>query len=168
MEKEGKILTRKLGKTTLISLNFTNYSSLLNSIIELEYYKTTKIIAEYPFFKEIQSQLLEFFNNEFYSICCNYTRSNLRRNRIELTIITYQTISKTHKDDIFAWISNIAISKNIRIDYFIITINKFKEYLQTEDFNYVKEILYNRICLIQSYNFWNTILPILSKIEDIN
>lgn len=167
MEKEKKILIRKLGNTTLVNLNFEDFQ-ILRSLYELEGYKVNKIIAEYPFFNEIHNQLSKLFDQSRYSICSSYTRSNLKRNRIELIFITYDIITDTDRQVIARWIMETGIMKNIRIDYFIITMKKFKEYLQTEDFNYVKEVLYNRIVLVHSIDFWNSILPTLSKLENMD
>ncbi|MBA3750695.1 MAG: hypothetical protein H0X03_07400 [Nitrosopumilus sp.] len=168
MEKQEKILTKKLGKAILINLNFSN-SSLLNSLNELENYKRDMIIAEYPIFKEISDQLISIFDKEYlHSFYCSYTKSNLRRNRIELTIITLKEISKTEKQELSISINSIATIKNIRIDYLILTVNKYNVLLQTEEFNHINETLYNRIVLLYSNNFWKSIVPILSELEKID
>jgi len=165
LEAEGLISIRSAGRTSLVSLDFSNpETTLLLSIMEIE--KKRSFLKEEPGELEI-IRSLEAIGGLTLLIS---PRENLKLNILE---ILYLAKEDDHAR-ILSELKELEKKYNRRIVPLILTVEEFKKGLESAEKNIIKDVLRDCIILSNPESFWRTIEtaaikdPIaLGKIEDI-
>lgn len=165
----SKILRlEKLGRSSLIELNFDNYLSI-DLLAEMELVRKRRFLEEHPSF-QLAARELDTHIRNFYlirSISLVNPRQNARLNRLELLFVLRPP--KRTGDErgeitaIKAIANTIQSVSNIRADFLFLRDGNFIELLKSEEANTVKEILSDKIVLFYPQTFWTDIKEAVEK-----
>jgi len=168
LNKEGIIHIERMGKSSIISLNFKSYL-LIDLLNEMELKKKQEFIGHRP---EQQMLLLEidtYFSDLPFmkSISLISPDRNAKLNRAELLILLKGTeqelkFQKTRltTNKILSSIQNI---HNIKIDHLILIKEEFLSLLKSDEINPLKEMLFDQITFLSPQAFWSEIKTVLEK-----
>lgn len=158
--KEGIIKTETIGKSSIISLNFSNPSTV-DSLTEMELSKkqlaTSKNNELQMILTEIGDQLRRFISISSISLT-NPEEKGL--NRIELLVITRKLGNwkpagpRDDPQDIPELIKSWSSRFNIKIDALIIKESDFFNLLVSKDYNPIKPMISNQLALLYPQNYW--------------
>lgn len=167
LNKEGIIHTERTGKSSIASLDFTNYL-LIDLLTEMELRKKQEFIRSRP---ELQMLLMEI---ETYcselplkSISLINPERNSKLNRAEMLILLESTEEESEiQNSIFAMnkiLSSLQGIHNIKIDYLILTKEEIADLLRSDETNPLKEMLFNQIAFLSPQAFWIKIRSLLKE-----
>jgi hypothetical protein len=189
LKQSNDILLDKIGRSSIINLNFKNYD-LLNLLSQFELIKKRKFTKDDKELGMLLSEMNTLFNGGFCTIN-SISIINLKRNkslnRAEFLFIQKdlqisgsngaENIEKIRQEEIFG-ISEIIRSlekiHNLKIDYLILSESEFNELIKETDHNPIKEMISSQIVLTNQENFWLGIKKIIDNgiiiksEEDIN
>ena len=168
LEKQQFITLNQIGKSSIITLNFQNYL-LTDLMAELETSKKIETIIG----KESLQPLLEKIDRDFgnqpsiKSICSIDLERNLKLNRLELLFLLRNTdASQADREEtatIYTKLRSSASQYNLRIDGLTLNEAEFKQSLESDEANPVKEMMYRKTVLFCPQTFWNTMREIIEK-----
>lgn len=151
LEKQNLIVTERIGKSLICSLNKYNPITKHYLILASEYFKND-FIEKKPLIKRIVEIIEEKKPKEFSAILFGAYEAG----HIELAFISK---SKKTINDVKDKLR--IIEKAIRVKYVAFTKEKFKELLTAKEENTAKEILKNHVILYNPEIFWNIIYEVI-------
>jgi hypothetical protein len=158
LTKEGIITLSKAGRSSLISINFNNYL-IIDLLAEME-------LRRKQFFLqgklEMQMLMMEIgtYLHSFLlikSISLMNSERNAKLNKAELLIHLRRTERdkvEESKIGIHAIIDNLQKIHNIRIDYMMLEDEMFLNLLKSDEINPAREMLSNKIVILNPQDFW--------------
>jgi len=164
---QGLITLTKAGRSSIPSLNFSNYS-LLSFLAEIDLRKTREFLERYKTFQLLlmDAQTYAHGNSQIESISMINPDRNARLNRAEWLIILHHMDPRQLADELISIQSalrNIASTRLIRIDPLLLTESEFSDLLTSADINPLKEMLSNRTTFYNPISFWLNIGEVLLK-----
>jgi len=156
LKKQDILNILKVGKSSVISLNFSNYS-LADILSEIELKKKKEFLEKKPeaqlIFLEIE-ELLKNFNSIKSAMTIN-PRKNLKLNRLEFIIL----LANNSKEEIeipaiTSVMEKIQNKYNIKIDSLILTEKRFLKFMNSNDDNPLKEMFWDKIVFFHPQSFW--------------
>ena len=156
LKRQGILNTFEIGKSSAISLNFSNYS-LADILSEIELKKKREFMGKRPetqlIFLEIE-ELLKNFNSIKSAMTIN-PKKNLKLNRLEFVILLADNSKEeTEIPSITSMMKKIQNKYNIKIDSLILTEKRFLEFMNSDDDNSLKEMFWNKIAFFRPQSFW--------------
>lgn len=173
----------KIGRPSMVTLNYEN-PALLDLLTEAEIENKYHISSKYPQLGKVLSEInfrskpLNYIN----SISATNSEKNIKLNRIELLIlfksVRWLKEGKISKKSAYsAELKNIKSEKlelsnalqsiynihNIRIDYLILNTTDFFELLKSDEINQVKEMLPNKITILNPQLFWMEFIDMIKQ-----
>ncbi|MGI0088304.1 MAG: hypothetical protein ACREBI_10185 [Nitrosotalea sp.] len=158
LAKEGIITLSKAGRSSLISINFNNYL-IIDLLAEME-------LRRKQFFlqgrQEMQMLMMEIdtYLHSFLlikSISLMNPERNTKLNKAELLIHLRRTERdkvEESKIGIQIILDNLKKIHNIRIDYMILEDKMFLNLLKSDEINPAREMLSNKIVILNPQDFW--------------
>ncbi len=157
--KERIIILTKVGRSSLISLDFDNY--MINDMLaEMELKRKQNFLKEK---QEIQILLLEndmcLYDLPLISyILLMYPEKNTKLNKVEMLIHLKDSDDKKvieeTKIKIHVIVQRLQQIHNIRIDYLTLESRMFLELLKSNKSNTIREMLHNKIVILHPQDFW--------------
>jgi len=156
LKKQDILNILKVGKSSVISLNFSNYS-LADILSEIELKKKKEFLEKKPeaqlIFLEIE-ELLKNFNSIKSAMTIN-PRKNLKLNRLEFIILlANNSKEETEIPAITSVMEKIQNKYNIKIDSLILTEKRFLKFMNSNDDNPLKEMFWDKIVFFHPQSFW--------------
>lgn len=158
LAKDGVIVLAKAGRSSLVSVNFNNYL-ITDLLAEME-------LRRKQFFlqgrQEMQMLMMEIdtYLHSFLlikSISLMNPERNTKLNKIELLIHLRRTERdkvEESKIGIHIILDNLQKIHNIRIDYVILEDKMFLNLLKSDEINPAREMLSNKIVILNPQDFW--------------
>lgn len=158
LAKDGVITLSKAGRSSLISVNFNNYL-MTDLLAEME-------LRRKQFFlqgrQEMQMLMMEIdtYLHSFLlikSISLINPERNTKLNKAELLIHLRRTERdkvEESKIGIHILLDNLQKIHNIRIDYMVLEDKMFLNLLKSDDINPAREMLSNKIVILNPQDFW--------------
>ncbi|MEO9307499.1 MAG: hypothetical protein ABI342_04200 [Nitrososphaera sp.] len=158
LAKDGTITLSKAGRSWLISINFNNYL-IIDLLAEMELRRKQDFLQKK---QEMQMLMMEIdtYLHSFLlikSISLMNPEKNSRLNKTELLI----HLSRRERDKveeakigIHAIIDTLKKIHNIRIDYLILEDKMFLNLLKSDEINSAREMLSNKIVILNPQDFW--------------
>lgn len=165
LSKQGLITLTKAGRSSIPSINFSNYT-VLDLLSEIEMRKKREFLERS---KSIQLLLMdmEIYANadpQIESVSLINPERNSKLNRAEILILLHNMDSSSLPGmliSIHSALRNLQSSRNIRIDPLLVTAKEFRSLLTSSEINPLKEMLANRITFYNPNSFWLNISEIL-------
>ena len=157
LSQDGTITLTKAGKSSLASLNFTNYL-LIDQLAQLDLKRKHDLLAKSQelqiLFKDIEQRLEGIRSIE--SISAANIERNLKLNRAELLILLHTGKSHNHREiiEIQRIIRDLGALHNIKLDPLILTTTEFLDFITSEEVNPLREMLPNMITFHSPQNYW--------------
>ena len=173
----------KIGRPSMVTLNYEN-PALLDLLTEVEIENKYHISSKHPQLGKVLSEInlrskpLNYIN----SISATNSEKNIKLNRIELLILfksatgfkegkiskksfysAEQRNIKSEKQELSNALQYISNFHNIRIDYLILSTTDFFELLKSHEINQVKEMLPNKITILNPQLFWMEFIDIIKQ-----
>jgi len=182
LKKQNILVISKIGKSSIIKLNFNNY--LLTDILaEMELKRKRDFLEKKTELQMLFLEMQTYFNQGFYfieSILLINPENNIKLNRMEFLFILAEQLQWTKNGNpeskekgemmiqseiqgIHAIMQMLQSMHNIKTDYLILRESEFLELLKSENSNPLKEMLSNKIALYSPQSFWITIKIALTK-----
>jgi len=158
LAKEEIIALSKAGRSWLTSLNFNNYL-IIDLLAEMELRRKQDFLQG----KQEMQMLMMKINIQLHSflwiksISLINPERNAKLNKVELAIHLRKTDRKRmekQKIDIHTSIDDFQKTHNIRIDYIILEDKMFLNLLQSNEIHPIKEMLSNKIVILNPQDFW--------------
>ena len=158
MAKEGMITLSKAGRSSLTSLNFNNYL-MIDLLAEMELRRKQDFLQEK---QEMQMLMMEIdtYLHSFLlikSISLLNPEKNVKLNKAEILIHLRKTERESMtetKIGIREIIDTLQRIHNIRIDHMVLEDKMFLNLLKSEEINPIREILSNKIVVLNPQDFW--------------
>ncbi|MEX2191941.1 MAG: hypothetical protein WD717_00975 [Nitrosarchaeum sp.] len=158
LAKEGLIVLSRSGRSSLIFLNFENYV-IIDLLAELELRRKQNFLRGK---QEMQMLMMEIdtYLQRFLlikSITLMNPERNAKLNKAEILIHLRKTERKSMtetKIGIHVMTDTIQKIHNIRIDYLILEDNVFLNLLKSNESNTAREMLTNKIVILNPQDFW--------------
>ena len=158
LAKEGIVILSKSGRSWLTSLNFNNYL-IIDLLAEMELRRKQDFLQGK---QEMQMLMMEIdtYLHSFLlikSISLMNPERNAKLNKVELLIHLRKTERESMteaKNGIHDIINNLQKIHNIRIDYLILEDKMFLNLLKSDEINPAREVLYNKIVILNPQDFW--------------
>ena len=165
----SKILKlEKLGRSSLVDLNFDNYL-LIGLLAEMELIRKHRLLEEHPSFQLAVHELGTHIRN-FYlvkSVSLVNPKQNARLNKLELLFVSRQPKRAGEErgeiTSIKAVTDMIQAASNIKTDFLFLQDDKFTELSKSKEANFIKEILSDKIVLFHPQAFWTDIKEAIEK-----
>jgi hypothetical protein len=168
LEKQQFITLNQIGKSSIITLNFQNYL-LTDLIAELETSKKIEAIIGKASLQRLVEKMDRDFGNQpsIKSICAIDLERNIKLNRLELLFLLRNTdTDHAHQEEtwsIYTKLHSIESQYNLKIDSLTLNEAEFKQFLESDEANPVKEMMYRKTVLLSPQAFWNTVREIIEK-----
>lgn len=158
LAKDGVIVLSKAGRSSLVSINFNNYL-IIDLLAEME-------LRRKQFFlqgrQEMQMLMMEIdtYLHSFLlikSISLMNPERNTKLNKVELLIHLRRTERdkvEESKIGIHIILDNLQKIHNIRIDYMVLEDKMFLNLLKSNEINPAREMLSNKIVILNPQDFW--------------
>ena len=187
LNKNNDIILDKIGRSSIINLNFKNYD-LLNLLSQFELIKKRKFLKGNAELSMLLLEMNTYFKEGFCtidSISIIDPKKNKSLNRGEFLFIlkrpgtldsednVYKLI-KTEREGIYEIMQTLEGIHTIKLDYLILTENEFNELIKETDHNPLKEMMAAHTVLTNQENFWLEIKKIhdegitIKTAEEIN
>ena len=159
LEKEGIVILTKAGRTSLVSLNFDNYM-ITDMLAEMELERKQDFLQKK---QEMQMLMLEIdtylHNIPLISyILIMYPDKNAKLNKVEMLVCLKESDDKKAIEETKIIVNTITETlqriHNIRIDHLTLESKTFFDLLKSNENNTVREILHNKIAVLNPQNFW--------------
>jgi len=158
LTKEGIITLSKAGRSSLVSINFNNYL-IIDLLAEMELRRKQDFLQGKQemqmLMMDIGTQLHSFLLIK--SISLINPERNSKLNKAELLIHLRKTERKKMEETkigIHTIIDNLQKIHNIRIDYMLLEDKMFLNLLKSDEINPAREILSNKIVILNPQDFW--------------
>lgn len=165
--KDGIITLTRAGRSSIPSLNFSNYQ-LPDMLAQIELRKKQELLTKSKvlqiLFRDIEERYDDIRSIE--SISAIDSERNLRLNRTELLILLHDSNPSIKQHDttmILTTARNIQALHNIKIDPLILTTDEFIGFLTSDETNPLREMLSNKITFHSPQDFWAHISAALAK-----
>lgn len=158
LTKEGIIILSKSGRSSLTSLNFNNYS-IIDLLAEMELRRKQDFLQGKQEMQMLMMEIDTYLHNFLLikSISLMNPERNSKLNKAELLI----HISRTKREkveeskiSIHTIIESLQKIHNIRIDYMILEDKMFLNILKSDEINPAREMLSNKIVILNPQDFW--------------
>ena len=168
LEKERVLKINKLGRSSIITLNFKNYL-LIDLLAEMEIRKKIQFLKRKAdlqmFLTEMSKCLSDLYSIE--SICSINPEKNTKLNKMELLFLLRSSKEGSFIEDekakIYRSLQKLQNKHNLRIDSLILDESEFLELLESDEINPLREILSNKTAFFCPQAFWNEIREIAEK-----
>ncbi len=156
--KDGIITLAKSGRSSLISLNFNNYS-IIDLLAEMEMRRK----YEFHHGKQEMQMLMMEIDTYLYnfllvkSISLMNPERNAKLNKVELLIHLRKTERESMTETkirIYKIIDTLQRIHNIRIDYVTLEEKLFLNLLKSDEINPAREMLSNKIVILNPQDLW--------------
>lgn len=171
LAKEGIITLRKVGKSSIASLNFANYL-LIDLLTEMELRKKREFMAKTKamriFLVDLQERCRKFELAD--SISLIDPERNARLNRAELLVLLRESGGGSALGELrssHATMRELESAHNIRLDFLPLTASDLIHYLGSEEINPVREMLSNEISFCFPQVFWSQVAEAVRKLGTI-
>ncbi|SRR5579885_1232470 len=158
MAKEGITSLSKAGRSSLISINFNNYL-MIDLLAETELRRKQDFLRGR---EEMQMMIMEIYTqlHSFLlikSISLMNPERNTKLNKAELLIHLRKTERKKMEEakiGIYDILDHIQKIHNIRIDHVTLEDKMFLNLLRSDEINPAREMLSNKIVILNPQDFW--------------
>ncbi len=169
LEQEEITLLTKIGRSTLVSLNFNSYV-IADMLAEMEFKRKREFVRGK---QELQILLSDIYTHllKIPLISCAlliYPENNARLNKIEMLVYLKGSNTKRAtriKIDIHTAVKRLQTIYNIRIDCLTLEDIAFLDLLKSNEHNMVREMLYDKIVILHPQDFWLTVKDEVSGIK---
>ncbi len=173
LEQEEIILLAKIGKSTLVSLNFDSYV-IVDMLAEMEFKRKREFVRGR---QELQILLSDIYTHLLkiplisYALLI-YPEKNARLNKIEMLVHLKESNAKRAtgtKINIHTAVKRLQRIYNIRIDCLTLEDIAFLDLLKSNEHNMIREMLYDKIVILHPQDFWLTVKDEVSgvKVSDV-
>lgn len=158
LAKDGVITLTKSGRSSLVSLNFNNYS-IIDLLAEMELRRKYEFLSGK---QEMQMLMMEIDMHLYNfllikSISLINPERNAKLNKVELLIhlrpAERRSLTET-KIDIYKILDRLQRIHNIRIDYVTLEEKMFLGLLKSDEINPAREMLSNKIVILNPQDLW--------------
>jgi hypothetical protein len=166
LSEDGTIRLTTVGKSSIASLSFSNYT-LLDSLAEIELRRKSEFLRKTKALGRFVMELEASFRrtNSIKSACLINPERNARLNRAELLILASKAEDSTQKQisSIHDMITEFQIRDDIRSDALLVSTENFADLLTSDEINPLREMLSDKIAFHNPQSFWAEIADILAK-----
>ncbi|MGI0046763.1 MAG: hypothetical protein ACREBB_06195 [Nitrosotalea sp.] len=158
LAKEGIIILSKAGRSSLTSINFNNYL-MIDLLSEMELRRKQDFLRARQEMQMLVMEIYAYFHSFLLikSISMMNPERNAKLNKAELLIHLRKTERKKMQEakiGIHTIIDTLQRIHNIRIDYMILEDKMFLNLLKSDEANPVREMLSNKIVILNPQDFW--------------
>lgn len=171
LKRQDILKLERIGKSSIIWLNFNNYR-LTEMLGEMEKEKKWKILEDKEKIKKIVMDLEEHFRSYIiYSVIMANPEDNIALNRMELLILlpnkqigewrkngepdnSMTSFYENQSGEICLIIDGMEKYYNMKLDCLVLYEEEFKELLNSDEANPVKEMLPDHIAIMGPDDFW--------------
>ncbi len=165
--KDGIITLTTAGRSSIPSLNFSNYQ-LLDMLAQIELRRKQELLRKSKELQMLLKDAEERYENirSIESISATNPDRNLKLNRTELLILLHESKGNNlHREiiDIHAITRDLQALHNIKLDPLILTADAFLHLLTSDEINPLREMLSNKITFHSPQGFWTRIAATLAR-----
>ncbi|MEX0656254.1 MAG: hypothetical protein WD154_01750 [Nitrosopumilaceae archaeon] len=165
LTKEGIITLSRGGRSSLTSLNFNNYL-IIDLLAEMELRRKQDFLRGKQEMQMLMMEIDTYLHGWLLikSISLMYPERNAKLNKAELLIHLKKTERKKMeetKTGIHVIIDTLQRIHNIRIDYMILEDKMFLNLLKSNEINPAREMLSNKIVILNPQDFWIEIKKVI-------
>lgn len=166
LSEQGLITITKAGRSSIPSLNFSNYK-LIDPLSEIEIRKKREFLDEsktlQPFLMDMET--FAHSNSLVESISIIYPERNARLNRAELLVLIRDSKESNPKQmaSVHRMMRDAHSKHNIRADALLLSTEDFAELLVSDEINPLREMLTNKITFHAPQAFWVEVADALAK-----
>ena len=165
LSRQGLIRLLKAGRSSIPSLNFSNYA-LLDMLAEIDMRKKRELLDRFKNMRLLLMDLETYAHNnpQIQSISIIDAERNAKLNRAELLILLHDADSDALPDKLISiqkTLRDLQGSRIIRIDALLLTTRQFHALTMSNEINPLKHMLGNRITFYNPSSFWLNISEIL-------
>jgi len=169
LNSDNDILIEKLGRSSIIRINYKNYDTL-NLLSQLELMKKRNLDKD----EELKLLLFDIdslFRKKFChidSISIIRPEKNKILNRAEFLFIlkdpdNEKSAIRKEIFGIYELMSDLGKMHNMKLDYLILGVNEFRGLISESDHNPLKEMLSSQIVLTYQENYWLEIKNLIDR-----
>ena len=168
LEKQQILDLNKIGKSSIIRLNFQNYL-LIDLLTEMDIEKKLEFLQGKTDLQMILAEMYRYLSklNCIKSICAMNPEKNMKLNRLELLFLLKTSKEDSHTQDeiakILAELQKLQNKHNLRIDCLLLEEYEFSSLLESNEVNPLKEILSDKTVFFCPQAFWDKIKEIIDK-----
>lgn len=167
LEKQEFITLNQFGKSSIITLNFQNYL-LTDLLAELETRKKIDALSGNASLQMRLRKIDEYFDNQptIRSICSIDLEKNIRLNRLELLFLLRSADARLTTQEtikIYTELRRLQSQYNLTIDSLALNETEFKRFLESDEINPIKEMIFRKTVLLCPQAFWNIMREIIEK-----
>ena len=171
LAKEDIIILRKVGRSSIASLNFANYL-LIDLLTEMELRKKREFLSKAKAMQILLMDLEERCrkSDPVVSTSLINPERNFRLNRAELLILMRNSKDASTLDElisIYATMRELQSAHNIRLDFIALTTSDFTRQLGSEETNPIREMVSNEIGFYSPQAFWTEMAEAARKLRTI-
>ncbi len=161
LNNEGIINLTKTGRSSLVSLNFRNYT-IIDLLTEMELKRKHEILKKKTELQLLLADIDKQFKDLYHikSICLINPEMNMKLNRAEFLILLHTSPEETC-DGIRKAIQTPQRTHDMKIDYLMINKDEFLDLLKSEERNPLREMLSDKIVFFNPQAFWMEIIAVL-------
>ena len=168
LEKQQILDLNKIGKSSIVRLNFQNYL-LIDLLTEMEIRKKLEFLQEKTDLQMLLGEMYRYLSKLYCikSICSMNPKKNMKLNRLELLFLleTSKEDSLTQNEiaKILTELQKLQNKHNLRIDCLLLEEDEFSGLLESDEINPLKEILSDKTVFFCPQAFWDEIREIVDK-----
>ena len=168
LEEEEILTLTNAGRSSLVSLNFDNYMTI-GILAEMELRRKHDFLKER---QEMQMLMLEsdtrLRNVPLMShMMIMHPKKNAALNKAEMLICLKASDDKKALEEtkirIHATAATLQRARNVRVDCMVLDNQAFVDLLKSNEYNAIREILYDKIVMMHPQDFWLEIKCTLEK-----
>ena len=168
LEKQQILTLNKIGKSSIVRLNFQNYL-LTDLLTEMEIERKLEFLQGKTDLQMILAEMYRYLSKMYSikSICSMNQKKNMKLNRLELLFLLKTSNDESLTQDeitkILTETKKLQNKHNLKIDCLLLEENEFSGLLESNEINPLKEILYNKTAFFCPQAFWDKIREIVDK-----
>lgn len=160
LTKDGTITLSKAGRSSLISINFNNYL-IIDLLAEMELRRKQSFLQGKQEMQMLMMEMYTFLHTltSIKSVSLMNPERNSKLNKAEIMFHLKSPNRKSieMKIEINDIMTHLQSMHNIRIDHLILDDEEFLDLLKSNESNPVREMLHNKITVLNPQGFWMSI-----------